>query len=106
VQGNPSGKLIFDALNGGAYRPNDATTKLVAAVAFVKAAGLENTTSTTVLPSSISDSSSIPAQFKGYVAVALQNGFLSLDGNKFNSNRSLTRLELTKAIVLLTNEYN
>jgi serine protease AprX len=106
VQSNPSGKLIFDASSGGAFRPYDATTKLIAAVALVKAADLENTVSTAVLPLTVSDSSSIPAQYKGYVAVALQNGLLTLDGNKFNANRSLTRLELTKAIVKVTGVSN
>ena len=74
VQGNPSGKLFYDASNGGAFRPNDAATKIIAAVALVKAADLENTISTATLPLTVSDSSSIPAQWRGYVAVALQNG--------------------------------
>jgi len=106
VQGNPSGKLIFDTSNGSAFRPNDAATRLVAVVALVKAADLESLVSTTTLPLSVSDSSLIPAQLKGYVAVALQKGFLMLDGNKFNPNHSLTRLELTKAIVTLTGVSN
>ncbi|HEX8637223.1 MAG TPA: S8 family serine peptidase, partial [Pyrinomonadaceae bacterium] len=88
VQSNPSGRLFTDAAAGGAFRPWDATTRLVAAVAFVKAAGLENSASTAVLSSSsVKDSLSIPTQLRGYVAVALQNGFLSLDENsKFNPN--------------------
>ncbi|MDQ3131757.1 MAG: S8 family serine peptidase [Acidobacteriota bacterium] len=106
VQSNPSGKLIFDASNGSAYRPNEATTKLVAAVAFVKAAGLESLASDATLSLTVSDSSSIPAQLKGYVAVALQKGFLTLDGNEFNPNRSLSRLELTKAMVNITSSSN
>jgi hypothetical protein len=78
VQFNPSGKLIPDASTGGAFRPYDATTKLVAAIALVKAAKLENSTAAAVLPSSVRDSLSIPAQWHGYVAVALQKGFCRL----------------------------
>jgi len=33
---------------------------------------------------------------RGYVAVALQNGCISLDGSYFNPSRGLTRLELAK----------
>jgi serine protease AprX len=106
VQSNPSGRLIYDAPIGGAFRPNDATTKLAAAVAFVKAAGLENYAATTLLSTNVADSSSIPTDLRGYVAVALQKGFLNLDENKFNPNRSLTRLELSKAMVKLANTSN
>jgi serine protease AprX len=107
VQFNPSGKLIPDASTGGAFRPYDATTKLVAAIALVKAAKLENSTAAAVLPSSVRDSLSIPAQWHGYVAVALQKGFLSLDENgKFNANNGLTRVELSKALVLLTHQFH
>jgi serine protease AprX len=103
VQSNPSGKLIYDASNGGNFRPNDAATKLVAAVAFVKAAGFENLTASTALPSNMTDTAAIPTEWRGFVAVALQKGFLTLDGNQFNPSRSLTRLELTKAMVKLKN---
>jgi serine protease AprX len=107
VQFNPSGKLIPDASTGGAFRPYAATTKLVAAIALVKAAKLENSTAAAVLPSSVRDSLSIPAQWHGYVAVALQKGFLSLDENgKFNANNGLTRVELSKALVLLTHQFH
>jgi serine protease AprX len=107
VQSNPSGKLFFDVSSGDAFRPYDATTQLVAAVAFVKAAKLENSAATAVLPSTVKDSLSIPIQWRGYVAVALQKGFLSLDENgKFNPNHSLTRVELSKSLVALTHQPN
>ncbi|HEX8287664.1 MAG TPA: S8 family serine peptidase [Pyrinomonadaceae bacterium] len=106
VQSNASGRLVIDAINGSAFRPNDAATRLVAAVAFVKAAELENLVSTTALPATVSDASLIPVQLRGYVAVALAKGFLTPDGNKFNPNRPLTRLELTKAMVEITGVSN
>lgn len=97
VQSNPSGRLIFDA-GGSAFRPDDAASKLVAAVAFVKAANLENVTATTPFPWAIADVNSIPSEWRGYVAVALQKGFLKLDGNYFNPNRPVNRLELAQAM--------
>jgi serine protease AprX len=106
VQSNPSGKLIIDASNG-LFRPSDATTRLVAAVALIKAAGLENNAASAVLPTNVKDSLLIPASLRGYVAVALQNGFLSLDeNNKFNPNSDLSRLCLSKALIAITSRAN
>jgi hypothetical protein len=98
VQSNQTGKLIYDAGTGGAFYPDNLTTRLVAAVAFVKAANLESLTSNTLLPVTVADYAQIPSQYRGYVAVALQKGFLKLDTNSFNSTRALTRLELAQAI--------
>jgi serine protease AprX len=103
VQSNPTGKLFYDASNGGAFRPDVFASKLVAAVALVKAANLDNLAATTSLPLSVTDAVSIPTQWRGYAAVALQKGFLTLDGNAFNPNRSLTRLELAQALVNIKN---
>jgi serine protease AprX len=102
VQSNPNGKLIYDANSGGTFRPDSLTTKLVATVAFVKAANFENLTSSAVLSPIIADYSQIPAEYRGYVAVAIQKGFIKLDGNYFNPNRALTRLELAQAISKIT----
>jgi serine protease AprX len=93
----PGGQLFFDATNGGSFRPNAATTKLVAAVALVKAANLQSLASST--PLTVFDATQIPAELRGYVAVALRKGLLSADGGNFNPNRSLTRAELAQAIV-------
>jgi S-layer homology domain len=93
----PGGQLFFDVANGGAFRPNNGATKLVAAVALVKAANLQSLVTST--PLSVLDAAQIPTELRGYVAVALQKGLLSADGGNFNSNRSLTRAELAQAIV-------
>jgi hypothetical protein len=98
VQSNPSGKLIFDASTGSQFRPDASATKLVAAIAFVKAANLENLVATTPFPWAIADAGSIPSEWRGYVAVALQKGFLKLDGNNFSPNRAINRLELAQAM--------
>ena len=93
---------ISCSTNGGAFRPDNLTTKLVATVAFVKAANFENLTASAFLSPIIADYSQIPAEYRGYVAVAIQKGFIKLDGNYFNSNRALTRLELAQAINKIT----
>ena len=103
IQSNPGGRLVYDAGPSGRFYPNDSASRIVAAVAFVKAAGLDGSASSAVLPLSVTDASSIPTAWRGYVAVALQNGFLKLDGNQFNSSRPLTRLELASALNRLVN---
>jgi len=98
VQSNPGGKLFYDASTDGRFDPNGTTSKLVAAVAFVKAAALSPQAATAQLPAGVLDAAAIPAELRGYVAVALQRGFITLDGNNFNAARGLNRLELAKAI--------
>jgi serine protease AprX len=103
VQSYPGGSLIFDTAPGGNFRPDQPATKLAAAIALVKAAQLDNLAATASLPVTVVDASSIPAQWRGYVAVALQKGWLSLGTfNKFYPNNSLTRMELTTAMVGLS----
>jgi hypothetical protein len=101
VQSFPNGKLFVDVSNGGAFRPNHTATKLVAAIALVKAANLQPAAQTSTLPLTITDAFQIPNEWRGYVAVALQKGFLSLDGNGFSPNRPLSRVELAQALVKL-----
>ncbi len=98
VQSNPSGALFYDATPGGRFYPNNSASKLVAAVALVKAAGLDSAAGTATLPVAVTDRLSIPSQWRGYVAVALQAGFLNLDGSQFNPNRAVTRIELAQAV--------
>jgi serine protease AprX len=102
VQANPGGKLIYDADAGGKFYPYASVTKLAGAIALVKAAKLDSAAASATLPSSVSDAASIPVQWRGYVAVALQKGFLTLDGDQFNLSRAITRVELANAIVRLT----
>ncbi len=98
TQAFPSGSLFYDATPGGKFNRYNGATKLAAAIAFVKAAGLSSQAVSASLPLTVSDASSIPAAWRGYVAIALQRGFLSLDGNAFNPSRSLTRLELATSL--------
>ena len=98
TQAFPSGSLFYDAVCGKRFYPMNGATKLLAAIAFVKAAGLSSQAASASLPLTVSDASSIPLLWRGYVAVALQRGFVSLDGNAFNPSRSLTRIELATSL--------
>jgi hypothetical protein len=104
AQAFPSGALFYDATLGKKFNPNNGATKLAAAIAFVKAAGLHSQAATASLPLTVSDAWSIPAAWRGYVAVALQRGFVSLDGNAFNPSRSFTRLELATSLNTLVSQ--
>ncbi len=98
VQSNPEGKLFYDTTAGNRFYPYYNASKLVAAVAYVKAAGLDQAAASATLSPTVTDASSIPSSLRGYVAVALQKGYISLEGTRFNPNRAITRLELTIAL--------
>ena len=102
VQTSPNGKFILDISSNGKFDRNAAATKLVTAIALVKANNLDSLAAASALPLNVSDAASIPALYRGYVAVALERGWLTLDGNKFNPNNGVTRLEIAKTIVALT----
>ncbi len=104
TQAFPSGALFYDATPGKRFYPYNGATKLAAAIAFVKAAGLNSQAASALLPLTVTDASSIPFAWRGYVAIALQKGFLSLDGNAFNPSRSLTRLELATSLNTLVSQ--
>jgi hypothetical protein len=104
TQAFPSGSLFYDATPGGSFYPNKGGTKLAAAIAFVKAAGLNSQATYASLPLTVSDAASIPPAWRGYVAVALQRGFVSLDGNAFNPSRDLTRVELATSLNTLLSQ--
>ncbi len=100
----PSGPLFYDAIRGKNFYPYNGATKLAAAIAFVKSAGLDSQAASASLPLTVSDGLSIPAAWRGYVAVALQRGFVRLDGNAFNPSRSLKRVELATSLNTLVSQ--
>ena len=104
TQAFSSGPLFYDAIRGKNFYPYNGTTKLAAAIAFVKAAGLDSQAASASLPLTVSDGLSIPAAWRGYVAVALQRGFVRLDGTAFNPWRSLTRVELATSLNTLVSQ--
>jgi hypothetical protein len=102
AQSAPAGALFTDATSGGPFRPDDFATRLTAAVALVRAAGLQAETGTAILPSNVSDASEIPFALRGYVAVALSHKLLTADGGNFRPQSPLTRAELAHAIVSMS----
>jgi len=99
VQRYPAGKLFFDAVDGGSFYPDVPTSRLVAAVALVKATNLQPLASTGSLTAA--DALQVPVEWRGYVAVALDKKLLSLENGNFSPNRPLTRLEAATAMVRL-----
>jgi hypothetical protein len=102
AQFSPSGSLFTDATDGR-FRPNDAATRLVAAVAMVRAAGLTSEADANAnTPLQYLDASGIPANLRGYVYVAVTRGFLSSD-QYFRPQNPLSRAELARAMAVIQN---
>jgi serine protease AprX len=103
VQHAPQGALFTDVERGGLFSPNDAVGRLTAAVALVRAAGLQaEAEAAQSLPlTTILDAGSIPSALRGYVRVAISRGLLSTSNSNFRPQVALTRLELAHAIVAL-----
>lgn len=90
--------LFYDAVRGGAFRPDDRATRLVAAVVLVRAAGLRaeaESKAGVFLP--YTDAASIPYELRGYVQVAVTNGLMS-SAQQFNPSGALTRAELARGV--------
>jgi len=76
VQASPTGPLFIDA-NNGQFRPGQNVTRLAAAVALVRAAGLRaEAESSAGAPLAFLDSASVPNERKGYVFLAVSKGLL------------------------------
>ena len=102
VQSNPAGALFIDT-SAGRFRPNDNVTRLAAAVALVRAAGLRSEAeATTLVALSFLDASSIPTELRGYVSVAVSKGLLSC-GTLFQPQNPLSRAELAHAVAVIQN---
>jgi serine protease AprX len=99
VQSAPGGPLFNDASPGGPFRPNNRATRLTAAIALVRAAGLRSQADSLAgTPLSVTDAPQIPSNLRGYVKVALDNGLMTADGQVFRPNDAMKRHELAKAM--------
>ena len=106
VQSAPAGALFTDASPGGKFRPDDFASRLTAAIALVRAAGLQAEASTAVLPLNIKDAAEIPAAARGYVAVALNSGLLTAENGYFQAQSAITRAQLAHALVVTWRQVN
>ena len=101
VQASPNGPLFVDAPTGGRFRPNDNVTRLTAAIALVRAAGLLSEAEASAgIPLSFLDAAGIPDEYRGYVSVATSRGMLAGD-TLFRPQAALTRAELAHAIAVI-----
>ena len=97
VQGAPGGPLFPDATPGNAFRPHDTVTRLTAAVALVRAAGLRNQAESSNAPLAFLDVTQIPTELRGYVSIATSLGLLQSD-SLFRPDAPFTRADLARAI--------
>jgi hypothetical protein len=101
VQASPNGAMFIDATAGGRFRPNDSATRLAAAVALVRAAGLRSEAEMKAgTPLAFLDATSIPFELRGYVSVAISQGLLKGD-SLFRPDVPVTRAELAQAIAVI-----
>jgi serine protease AprX len=103
VQAAPGGAFFIDAQTGGAFRPDARLDRLAAAVALVRAAGLQSEVDSRKADLlSFTDINLIPTNLRGYVAVAVAHGLIQANGLEFRPQSDFTRLELAHALVAMT----
>ena len=100
AQASPTGALFIDAGNGQ-FRPFEKVTRLAAAVALVRAAGLRSEAEAkTGLPLGYLDGLTIPFALRGYVSVAVSKGLLQA-GTVFQPQGTFTRGDLARATAVI-----
>jgi serine protease AprX len=100
VQSAPAGALFHDANPGERFKPHEGMTRLVAAVALVRAAGLRDEAEGPTAPLVFVDAASIPSHLRGYVSVAVSRGLIQSDVF-FRPQSSFKRADLAQAIAVI-----
>jgi serine protease AprX len=102
-QHSPRGALFHGTEAGGAFWPHAPADRLAAAVALVRAAGLQAEAEAKAGDPllGLTDGVSVPATLRGYVSVALARGLLAPDQSAFRPQTALTRLDLARATAAL-----
>ena len=98
AQASPSGALFPSIAVGSNFQPDAAVDRLTAVVALVRAAGLRQQAESGTYTLTYVDALSIPASLRGYVAVAVQNDLIKVNGTTFNPLGAFTRLDLAHAM--------
>jgi serine protease AprX len=108
AQRGPRGPLFPGVAAGDSFSPNAAADRLTAAVALVRAAGLQAEADARAGDAllGIADAAKVPAALRGYVYVAVARGMLTADQANFRPQVALTRLELAHAMAALQNLLN
>lgn len=107
AQSAPGGALFTDVTSGGKFRPDDYATRLAAAIALVRAAGLQaeaNAAAMRILP--VKDAAEIPASARGYVWVAIERGLLTVEDGYFKAQSAITRAQLAHSLVVTWRQVN
>lgn len=100
AQASPTGALFLDVPRG-LFRPYENVTRLAAAVALVRAAGLRSEAEAkSGCPLAFLDASGIPSELRGYVSVAISTGLLQGD-TSFRPQGTFTRADLAHAIAVI-----
>lgn len=100
AQNSPEGAL-FPTVSGASFQPDAYADRLTAAIALVRAAGLRQQAESGAYTLSTTDALSIPSAWRGYAAVAVQNGLIKTNGTAFNPQGSFTRLDLSRGMAKL-----
>ncbi len=98
AQASPAGALFPSAMPSGTFQPDASVDRLTAVVALVRAAGLRQQAESGAYTLTYMDAATIPASLRGYVAVAVQNGLIKVNGATFNPQGAFTRLDLATAL--------
>jgi serine protease AprX len=102
AQHAPGGALFPGVARGGAFEPDGNVSRLVAAVALVRAAGLEQEAKAAATTSTMffRDAADIPDDWRGHVHVAVLRGLVPSD-EYFRPGGNFTRAELAQALSVI-----
>jgi serine protease AprX len=101
AQSISNGSIFPDAVPGSPFKPNDGVTRITAAVALVRAAGLRSEAEAKAgTPLAFLDGYTVPSELRGYVSLAVSEGLIHGD-SLFRPQNPLTRAELAQAIALI-----
>jgi hypothetical protein len=93
--------MFIDVAPGERFRPYEAVTRLTAAVALVRAAGLRSEAEARAgTPLALLDAQNIPSELRGYVSVAMSEGLLPAN-TVFRPQDGLKRGELAQAMTII-----
>ena len=103
AQKAPTGSFFPIAQTSGGFNPNGRVDRLTAAIALVRAAGLEaEAQAIRYEPMSYVDARQIPAQWRGHAALAARYGFVPVTSDTlFGPQKLVSRVQLARAMVII-----
>jgi serine protease AprX len=103
AQRSPRGALFPNVAAGDSFSPNAPADRVTAAIALVRAAGLQSEADARAGDAllGVTDAAKVPAALRGYVYVAVARGLLANEQMTFRPQAPLTRLELAHAMAVL-----